>query len=219
MINKLLELTNSYYPLEEINIHEYSHFKVGPITFDVANYKAQGLGHITTMKGKGLFGLMKMDTFVINPFEKDMVLYSYDRILALKNDSLYQECYDTLLDETKKESIDSSLQTITDHYKQIPSITKGPLWYDDIRLHSSVIKKTKTESRSLDEFAIQYLTKYLELSKEMESCDPTKKKQKADEYTQGLLTHGGPSTDMFLKKKGKEFTESFYNDIFFHTKP
>lgn len=218
MINKLLEFINTSYPLKKNYIQEYSHIKVRPMTFEVENYTAKGLGNITVMKGTALFGIMKMDTLVINPFEIDMPLYSYDRIHVFKNDTLYQECYDTLLDESKRNNIDQSLHSISNKYNITSNIKKEPAWYDDILFPSSIFKKTKSESNTFDQFALDYLSKYLELSKEAEQCDVTTKKTRANQYTEGLLNHGGPSTDVFIKNKGKEFTEKFFYEVFFKTR-
>ena len=51
--------------------------------FFVKAYRADGLGHVSVMRAKGFFGLMKMDTLIIVPKEKDLPLYSYDRIYAM----------------------------------------------------------------------------------------------------------------------------------------
>ena len=59
--------------------------------------------------------------------------------------------------------------------------------------------------------------KYLDLSKEAKDCDETLKKEKARQYTEGLLLNGGPSTDVFRKKKGQEFTEKFFREVLFGT--
>ena len=48
------------------------------MTFTIKAYKAEGLGHVSVMRAKGFFGLMKMDTLIVNPTYVDLPLYSYN---------------------------------------------------------------------------------------------------------------------------------------------
>jgi hypothetical protein len=69
------------------------------MTFTIRQFYAESLGNVSVMAAKGFFGLMQMDTFIVNPVEKDLPLFSYDRIHAMGNDTLILELYDTLLGE------------------------------------------------------------------------------------------------------------------------
>ena len=68
------------YPLVELDVGEFATLRANGMKFSVQAFKAQGLGHVSIMRAKGFFGLMKMDTLMIVPDEKDLPLYSYDRI-------------------------------------------------------------------------------------------------------------------------------------------
>jgi len=46
-------------------------------------------------------------------------------------------------------------------------------------------------------------------------CDPERKKEKARAYSNGLLEHGGPAVNNFLKVWGKEKTEDFFGRVLF----
>ena len=96
MTNKILDLIKAKYPLSPIDAGDMSTLKASGMKFFVEAYKAEGLGHVSVMRAKGFFGLMKMDTLIINPTEIDLPLYSYDRILAMGNDTLIVELYDTI---------------------------------------------------------------------------------------------------------------------------
>jgi hypothetical protein len=67
------------------------------------------------MKASGFFGLMRMDTLIINPTEIDLPLYSYDRIFAMGNDTLIVELYDTLIGEYS----DAELKAVKESYKSM----------------------------------------------------------------------------------------------------
>ncbi len=67
MTNKLLNIIKSKYPLTELDVGGFATLKANGMKFTVEAYKAEGLGHVSVMKAKGFFGLMKMDTLIINP--------------------------------------------------------------------------------------------------------------------------------------------------------
>ena len=97
LTNDMLERLGAAYALGEAA--QTRRMKVSGMTFDIAAYKVEGLGHVSVMIASGFFGLMKMDTLIITPTAVDMPLFSYDRVLAMGNDTLIFELYDTLLDK------------------------------------------------------------------------------------------------------------------------
>ena len=97
MTTQILNLIKSKYPLTPIEAGDMATLKASGMKFSVEAYKAEGLGHVSVMRAKGFFGLMKMDTLIINPTAIDLPLYSYDRILAMGNDTLIVELYDTIV--------------------------------------------------------------------------------------------------------------------------
>ena len=96
MIEKLLEIIGKNYPLTSVSGVTEEKLRAGGMKFSVQAYRAEGLGHVSVMTAKGFFGLMRMDTLIINPTELDLPLYSYDRIYAMGNDTLIIELYDTM---------------------------------------------------------------------------------------------------------------------------
>ena len=83
----MLEMIKTSYELTEIDVKEYSKIKEKGMKFDIKAYYAKGLGHVSVMTARGFFGLMKMDTLIINALDKDLPLYSYDRVHAMGNDT------------------------------------------------------------------------------------------------------------------------------------
>lgn len=189
--------------------------KVSGMTFDIQAFRVAGLGHVSSMVAKGFFGLMKMDTLIIVPTDVDMPLYSYDRINAMGNDTLIFELYDTLLGTTDL----SALDEVKENCRALPEHDLGFHWYDSIKLPQSLSKKGKKQHTvAFDVCAMDYTRAYLKAAKAAVACDADAKRKKASVYVEGLLEHGGPSTDVFKKGIGKEKTADLFRRILFATK-
>ncbi len=215
MIQKMLRAITEKYHLEGMNLGDYRKMKVRGMTFHIYAFHAEGLGHVSAMSASGFFGLMKMDTLIINPTERDLPLLSYDRVNAMGNDTLIFELYDTLLGQTDLSLLDSVKGRAT----TLPDHDLGEHWYDSIKLPQSLSKKgKKVQSPAFDDVAVQYLNAYLTLAETAESCDADRKTEKASVYVEGLLEHGGPSTDVFKKGIGNEKTADLFRRILFGTK-
>ncbi len=212
VMQHMLDAVNKKYPLTEKDAGEFAKVKAKGMTFVIKQYEAKGLGNVSVMEAKGFFGLMQMDTLIINPVEKDMPLFSYDRVLAMGNDTLIIELYDTLL---KKQNF-TGIQNVKDANKALPDHDLGEHWYDSIKLPESVSKKGKKEhSRAFDTLMKNYFEAYL--AGNANTCDAAAKCAKASVYVEGLLSNGGPSTDVFKKEFGEEKTAHLFRSILFGT--
>jgi hypothetical protein len=210
----MLRSITAKYHLNGITVGEFSKMKVNGMNFEIWAFHADGLGHVSAMTASGFFGLMKMDTLIINPTEKDLPLFSYDRVHALGNDTLIFELYDTLLEEANL----SRVEAVKAKYAALAEHDLGKHWYDEIKLPVSLSKKGKKAQRAaFDQCAIEYLESFLEAAEGAPYCDPAGKKEKASVYVDGLLTHGGPSTDVFKKGIGDEKTAQLFRNILFGT--
>ena len=215
MIQKMLRTTADSFHLTGKDPGEYRKMKVSGMTFQIWAFDAEGLGHVSAMTASGFFGLMKMDTLIITPTQVDMPLFSYDRVLAMGNDTLIFELYDTLLGKTDL----SPLTAVKDNAKALPDHDLGQHWYDSIKLPVSLSKKGKKKhTAAFDETAAAYLKAYLTAAKSAAPCEADSKREKASVYVEGLLTHGGPSTDVFKKGIGDEKTGDLFRRVLFGTK-
>ncbi len=217
MITKILNLIKSKHPFTLKDIGEFETFKVKGMTFTCAAYEAQGLGHVSVMQAKGFFGLMKMDTIVIAPIDKDLPLFSYDRIYAMGNDTLFIEFYDTM-SENKLDI--SPLTAISKKYAYLPDrFEKGKEpkhWYDDIRLSETANKKGKKKnSKDFDAYTLESFSAYLELDAEI--CDKEEKLARTRVYSNGLITNGGPAVDVFKSEMGEEMAAKVIHTVLFGT--
>ena len=85
---------------------------------------------------------------------------------------------------------------------------------DNIKLSESTSKKgKKKDTPSYNEMSLEYLKAYIEVAKKADVCDADEKKEKASVYVEGLLTNGGPSTDIFKKNYGEEKTAYLFRNI------
>ncbi len=216
MVDSLVTMIGQKHPLTRLDCGEFAKMRVNGMSFSVRAYKAAGLGHVSVMRAVGFFGLMKMDTLIINPTELDLPLYSYDHISAMGNETLIVELYDTLLgeyDESRMLEVKARKK-----YSALPERDPGEHWYDSIKLASSISKKGKKKHLPLI-FSLtdQHFEAYIK-SSGSPVTDPAAKQKKASVYVEGLLTKGGPSTDVFKKGIGDILTRQLFEQILFGTK-
>lgn len=215
MTDKLLKAIEAKYPLTEQNVGDFQKLKANGMKFSIRAFKAEGLGWVSVMTAAGFFGLMKMDTLIINPTEVDMPLLSYDRVHAMGNDTLIYELYDTLVGETDMSLLDKA----KGRTNILPDHDLGKHWYDDIKLPQSFSKKgKKVQTPAFDDATHQYMVAFLEAAKTAPACEAEPKREKASTYVEGLLTHGGPSTDVFKKSIGEEKTAQLFRYTLFGTR-
>jgi hypothetical protein len=217
MTSKILDLIKKNHTLKSKSVGELKTFKAKGMTFVCEAFNAEGLGHVSVMRAKGFFGLMKMDTLVIAPENKDLPLLSYDRIYAMGNDTLFIELFDTMGEEKADLSL---VNSIKNKYSCLPErLAKGEEpkhWYDDIRLPETTFKKGKKAHKvGFDAYAAEYIYSYLSLS--ANACDVAEKKDRTDIYVDGLLSKGGPATDVFKKELGFIKTSEILKTVLFGT--
>ena len=214
MTDKLLKIIREKYSVSALDAGDMAKLKANGMSFTIKAYKAEGLGHISVMRASGFFGLMRMDTLIINPKDVDLPLYSYDRIFAMGNDTLITELYDTMLDSCEL----SALNEIKAQYNDLAERDPGEHWYDSIKLSESISKKgKKAQSHRFDDLIIEHFKAYIAAPADRVS-DVEAKQKKASVYVEGLLENGGPSTDVFKKALGEEKTAKLFREILFGTK-
>jgi hypothetical protein len=211
MLDKLLLEIKNKFRLSPLDASDFAALKVSGMKFAVGAYEAAGLGHVSTMAAKGFFGLMRMDTLIIVPKDIDLPLLSYDRIKAFGNETLIIELYDTCL---KKSNLES-LKRLKDINSSFAKYETGSHWYDSIKLPESIgFKGKKKDADVFDALCLDYVKAYLALEAD-QVTDKKAKDAKSAVYVDGLLSNGGPSTDVFVKGIGKEKTTRLFKEILF----
>ena len=213
MINKLLDTISIQYPLRTIEVGEFEALKISGMKFHIQQYTAEKLGNVSVMTASGFLGLMKMETLIINPFDVDAPILSYDRVKAFGNDTLIFELYDSFVLKPDLALLEIAKQDA----KELPDHDLGEHWYDSIKLPESVSKKGKVHLHGamFDDFAIKYLAAFLKVANKAFPCDSELKKSNAAYYVRGLLEHGGPSTDVFIRAIGRQKTETLFRKVLF----
>ena len=214
MIERMLKAIDSRFPLTEADTSDFKKLKANGMKFSIRAFQAEGLGWVSVMTASGFFELMKMDTLIINPVQVDMPLLSYDRVHAMGNDTLIYELYDTMVGQVDL----SALAKAKGRTNLLPDHDLGKHWYDDIKLAQSFSKKCKkVQTPAFNDAAYQYLLAFLNAAKTAPACEAEPKREKASVYVEGLLTHGGPSTDVFKKSLGDEKTAQLFRAVLFGT--
>lgn len=214
MIEKLLALIDSYYPLKKNDVGEFATFDLNGNNVIVKSYLADGFGYISCMQGDT--SMFKMDTLVINPVYKDVDEFSYDRIIGFGSDNIFLELFDMTINKSKQSALIDKLNILLKDYQDIPEQSHKANWYDSILLSTSIDKKGDISlKKRFDDLAYAYLDIYLSNSLETKTPDLAFKQETIKNYCNNLLKHGGPSTDAFMKTKGKDFTEKFYRKVLF----
>ena len=78
-------------------------------------------------------------------------------------------------------------------------------------------KGKKANTADFDACAQAYLDAFLEAAAAAPACPAAPKREKASVYVEGLLTHGGPSTDVFKQGIGEEKTATLFRKTLFAT--
>ena len=69
-------------------------------TYDIKDY-----GHLCVMNMEGMLGLMKMETVILVPFDKDVPLVDFDYISAMGKETYIAEFYRYMLKEYPEEYV------------------------------------------------------------------------------------------------------------------
>lgn len=217
MIQTAVASIQAYFPLEQQDPGPYQRFKAGPMAVELSWYQAEGLGNVSAIRGKAMGGLMSMETLVIDPFYRDMPLFSFDSIAAMGKHTLLVEYYDTLLDQNAFDL--APLLAAKAQAASLPDHDLGQHWYDGLKLAASFAKRGKKTHVPIMETSFQQSLKaYLELCAKQPALaeeQAGEKRAKAHAYVMGLLEQGGPSTDAFIKALGREKTEDLFTRIVF----
>ncbi len=215
MIEKLLNLISDSYTLKKRDISDYRSFDLNGMNISICSYSCEGLGVVSTIQGSSQ--MLKLDTLMIIPFEKDLHLFSYDRIHTFENDNILIELYNLLLSkDDNQEKLIKNIDNLLFEYKDIENQSHEAKWYDTILLPISINKKGNRElSNRFDKLVFDYLNEYLINSLDAKKCDVFKKKEIVKKYCENLLTDGGPSSEVFIKAKGKEFCEDLFHQAIF----
>ena len=202
---KMISLISKAYALTERESGELSDFEANGMAFHTASYDAEGFGFVSVMTAKDPAGNPVMETVIVNPFEKDVPMLSFDGIYMGENNTFMIELYDTTLEHGfNAESVKAAVPE-----QAAAEETEETYWYDDWLL----FKWAGAEEAHVLDALIAYFGETLD----MPACDPAAKKAAAAVYTENLLEHGGVATDMIKMAIGEEKTAVLLREALFGT--
>ena len=210
MIDPILKKLNSLYTLNELS---KQNIKLAKTSFSIQQFNADGLGNVTVLQSKEFFGLIKIETIIINPFERDIPLLMYKRTYGLFKDVLRCEMLDTRVENGVVPEYIKKLN----EYKGKYDIDIKPSWNKDILFKESIYKKTINRS-FLDSITTNFFNAYLRWSIQVGVYDKHLRKAKAKAYTEDLLRNGNHEIDVLVREKGREYTQELYRNVILGTK-
>ena len=208
----LMEKCSQAFCLKKREIGEFASIKANGMKFQIEQYLAEGAGNLSWMQARGMFGMMKMETLIFTPLQKDAPLLSYDRISFFGSNALIFELYDTLVEPVQAYPL---FNEVKGKYAYLPDSDPGKHWYDPIKRKESLYKKCRGKAEALDALCLDYLDGYCKTVKGAKEASVEDKRRKTEGYVKGLIEQGGPATDAFLKAIGKEKTEELFEKILF----
>lgn len=192
------------FELEKEDVGSDAHLKKRGIALDTESYRIGGVGHFCILRMNALFGLMKMETAVLAPTEKDLPLLNLDRVRFLKKDAQFAELYDTQLSPWSRETA-AVFESLKDRDRDLPEPAKKTAhWYDNLLYPCSYRKAGIGISDRLTETGQDYAEAFIAALASAPSCNPTAKKEKVVQFADTLFTQGGPAVDTVTKLFGKE---------------
>ncbi|MBR3680193.1 MAG: hypothetical protein IKL87_08355 [Oscillospiraceae bacterium] len=199
----------------------YSELKVYKIMkFHVEQYEVADIGNLSVMKVN--MGLMQMATIILTPTQKNLPLISADYMYMFGKRTAYLEFYDFVTDQQTPEyqSLLSDLNTVKESYSALENASPTPAWYDTLKtvgIYKNAKAKDDPTLRKIlcDGFGtVMNAAKSLPLLTEEEQRTKT---QLCKDYSDGLIEHGGISTDVFKKELGETTTRDFFDQVLFGT--
>lgn len=210
-INDFIGKLSSQFKVSERNLGEYARVKKSGMDFEIHGYEIEGIGKMSTLSMKAMLGLMKMETLIVSPMEVDTPLYSFDWVRAMGSDTLIIELYDTQLAPCDLGAFDAEKAKAA----ALPDNDLGQHWYNYLHLSPTVSKKGKKGKVDYSPLIEGYTEEFIKLLKCSAPCDKAAKQKKIYDYTDGLLTNGGPACDQFKKMIGEEKTRELFMKYIF----
>lgn len=216
-----ISAVSGYTELKEIDPGEYRQIKMNSlIKFDVSQYDVEDIGNLSVMKVN--MGFMQMVSFVITPFEKEMPMLSMDFMYIMGKRKAYVEFYDLVPDTSTPEYKDviEKLKAFQEEYSNLAEIPTEPAWYDDyltVAMHKAGKRADDSKIRYMFSDAVECYMTAAEGLGQLSDEEKDEKIEITQKYTDGLISNGGVSTDVFKKKLGEEKTKDFFDKVFFGT--
>lgn len=215
MVDSFLKKAEAFSEVGKIDVGSYQKMKKRGCTFLVHDYELVGYGRFSTIEMKGMGGLMKMETIVFTPLEKEMPLLSYDLISAFGKNTLLLELYDISVGSNPNLS---AMDKVKDKYSNLKDNAPEKKWYDSLKL-SPTLSKKGGKKKEYEALAEEWMNAYFQILSASDDANEDEKRKKILAYVNGLFENGGPSTEQFSKMFTKEVAYDLFTKYIFHAVP
>ena len=219
-VDAVMDELQENYTVTPLDAGEYEEIKLyGLMKFKVEQYDIEDLGNLSVMRIN--MGVMQMSSIVITPKDKNLPLLTADYIYILTNRKAYLECYDLVKekDDTYNQLL-TNLYDIQKKYDYLDNLEVSPAWYEHLLTVATYKSCNVSADQDLEDMVLNSLTAYIQHDKQLPLLSEEEKQEKLTitvNYTDGLITNGGISTDVFKNALGPEVTKDFFDSVFFGT--
>ena len=212
MKDNIIKKLGEQYVLEKIDMGDLSHIHKGMYDFICEAYEIKDIGSLFFINMKAMFGLMRMETSVITPLNRDLSFCNLDIVEAMGNETYMFEMYKSAINDPDLSAFDD----IRKKYEYLTDYKTSERWYDAVKLSPSIAKKGKKIGADGDKLLTECLDTYLKLLKDAPKCDPDKKKAEVRKYVDRLIAEGGAAVDSMNKIIGAEKTAKLIREFMYH---
>lgn len=219
-IDAVMDELRENYTVTPLDAGEYEEIKLhGIIKFNVEQYDIKELGNLSVMRIN--MGVIQMSSIVITPKDKNLPLLTADYIYLLTNRKAYLEFYDLVKekDDTYNKLL-TNLSDIQNKYDYLNNLEVSPAWYEHLLSVASYKACNITADKEIETMLMDSLRVYIQHDKQLPLLSEEEKQEKLTitvNYTDGLITNGGISTDVFKNALGADVTKKFFDSVFFGT--
>ncbi len=198
---------SSTYDLVMVDIEPDSIVKKHGTGLKTTVYKAGDTGHLCILSMNALLGLMKMETVVFCPINRDIPLINFDCVKLLRKDTLIIELYDTQLAPYPQNLLEAFELLKKADSDLIDYVSADKHWYDDILYPCSYHKTGTAVNERFAATTDKYIETYINQLNAADFCDSAQKKTKIQGFASKLLENGGPAVNEVRKLFGDDFAQ------------
>ena len=201
-----LAILGEHFALEKKEIGADARLAKNGMVFETEVYSLGYAGQLCILRMKAMLGLMKMETVVVTPGNRDLPLINLDWVGVLGKETQIAELYDTQLAPYPAGAL-AEFDAVKQQGADLEELASEPHWYDAILYPCSFHKAGKGLSERFSSLAEGCLRVYAAQLAQAVSCDSAKKAEKNRAFAQRLFDEGGPAVDQVTKLFGRETAE------------
>lgn len=199
----ILKTISARYTAAARDMGDLKEIRGGLFRFSCESYSLDGIGNLFFIRMRAMAGLIKMETAVLTPVERDLSFCNFDVVHAAGTHTMIFEMYRTCMEERDL----SAFAPIRETYRQLPDYESAPRWYDEFRLPPSIGKRGRGIAPEGERMLLDCLRQYLDVLDAAPECDAEAKRAQNRIYVDRLLREGGMAVDNMKKIIGVEKTE------------